>query len=60
MDIKQYGKEVSKKIDNMSDKEFDELLIKAGIENCPYECPKCGGDMDKEGIECMYCGFSRC
>ena len=33
--IENYFDELDKKIEAMSDEEFMELLIKAGIENCP-------------------------
>lgn len=37
LDNKDYFDEVFEILDNMSDEEVDELLIKSGIENCPYE-----------------------
>jgi hypothetical protein len=37
MDSKKYFKEVAQKINNMSDEEFDQLLVDSGIEKCPYE-----------------------
>jgi hypothetical protein len=37
MDINQYTKEVCDFIDRLSDKEFEELLLRSGIENCPLE-----------------------
>jgi deoxycytidylate deaminase len=37
MDIKKYGKEVIEYIKSLSDEEFSQLLIEAGIEKCPYE-----------------------
>lgn len=37
MDIKKYGQKVLDYIDNLSDEEFDQMLIRAGIENCPFE-----------------------
>lgn len=37
MNIKQYSKDVCEYIDNLTDEEFDELLLGSGIENCPYE-----------------------
>ncbi|MEJ6952081.1 hypothetical protein [Natronospora cellulosivora (SeqCode)] len=35
MNVKNYFKRVSEKIDNMSDEEFLELLKEAGIDDCP-------------------------
>ena len=32
-----YFERISKKLDELSDEEFDRLLTRAGIENCPYE-----------------------
>jgi hypothetical protein len=37
MDSKRYFEEVSQKINNMSDEEFDQLLLESGLEKCPYE-----------------------
>ena len=37
MDIKQYSQKVIKFIDNLTDEEFDQLLINTGIEECPFE-----------------------
>jgi len=37
MDIKNYSKKVFDYIDNLSDEEFDAMLVRAGIENCPFE-----------------------
>lgn len=37
MNTKEYFDKVEKFIDNLTDEEFDRLLIKSGIENCPYE-----------------------
>ena len=37
MDSEKYFKEVAQKINNMSDEEFDQLLVDSGIENCPDE-----------------------
>lgn len=37
MDIKNYSKKISDFIDNLSDEEFDAMLVRAGIENCPFE-----------------------
>lgn len=35
MDVKKYFDRVTKKVDNMNDKEFMDLLKRAGIDNCP-------------------------
>ncbi len=35
MDVKKYFERVSEKVDNMSDKDFLDLLKKAGIDECP-------------------------
>ena len=37
MDIEIYSKKVLDYIDSLSDEEFDEMLLRAGIENCPFE-----------------------
>lgn len=37
MDIESYGKSVSDYFDNLTDEDFDAMLIRAGIENCPFE-----------------------
>lgn len=37
MSIKEYAKRVCEKIDNMSDEEFEKLLIESGLEACPIE-----------------------
>jgi hypothetical protein len=37
MDMDKYFDEFDKAIENMPDEEFEELLIKAGIEKCPVE-----------------------
>lgn len=37
MDIKNYSKKVSDYIDSLSDEELDAMLVRAGIENCPFE-----------------------
>lgn len=42
-----YFDKVNKALDALSDEEFEQLMIKAGIENCPYED-------DIEGIEAYY------
>lgn len=34
--MNKYFDDIDRLIDNMSDEEFEQLLIKAGIENCPY------------------------
>ena len=35
--MKSYFDEVFEILDNMSDEDFDKLLIESGIDNCPYE-----------------------
>lgn len=42
-----YFDKVDKALDALSDKEFEQLMIEAGIENCPYED-------DIEGIKAYY------
>jgi hypothetical protein len=42
-----YFDKVNKAFDDLSDEEFEQLMIKAGIENCPYED-------DTEGIKAYY------
>lgn len=37
MDMDKYFDELDKAIEDMTDEEFEELLIKSGIENCPME-----------------------
>lgn len=37
MDIKQYFEEIRKEIANLTDDEFNQLLVEAGIESCPFE-----------------------
>lgn len=37
IDKKEYFDSVLNFIDNLSDEEFDKLLIESGIEECPYE-----------------------
>lgn len=37
MDVKEYFKTINEYIDNLTDEEFDALLIKSGINQCPYE-----------------------
>jgi len=37
MDIQKYSKQLWDIIDNLSDEDFDAMLIKAGLENCPFE-----------------------
>ena len=37
MDKEKYFESVLNYIDNLTDEEFDELLIRSGIEECPYE-----------------------
>ena len=33
----EYLKQVSEKIDNLTDEEFMSLLVKSGLNECPYE-----------------------
>lgn len=35
MDISKYFDEVNKKVDNISDEEFMQLLINSGLDKCP-------------------------
>lgn len=37
MDIKEYGKIVCDFLDQLNDEEFDNLLLRSGIEKCPIE-----------------------
>ena len=37
MNSKQYAKRVCQALDNMSDAEFERLLIDSGLESCPIE-----------------------
>ncbi|MFD2368520.1 hypothetical protein ACFSO0_00610 [Brevibacillus sp. GCM10020057] len=37
MDIKKYTKQILDRLDSMNDEEFDQLLLDAGIEKCPFE-----------------------
>lgn len=37
MDIKKYFEDASKCLAELTDEEFERLLIKAGIEKCPFE-----------------------
>ena len=37
MDIKQYSREVLELLDNLTDDEFDSLLLDAGLDKCPFE-----------------------
>jgi len=37
MDIKQRSKEIMEYFDSLTDEQFNALLVKAGIEECPYE-----------------------
>lgn len=37
MDKKQYFDSVLNYIDNLTDEEFDAILIESGLEECPYE-----------------------
>lgn len=37
MDIKEYSKSVCDFIDNLSDEEFDQILIESGLESCPFK-----------------------
>jgi ATP-dependent protease HslVU (ClpYQ) ATPase subunit len=36
VNIREYFSKVNKYIDNLSDEEFHALLIKSGLEKCPY------------------------
>lgn len=36
MNIEEYFEKINYALDTMSDEEFDDLLIKSGIENCPF------------------------
>lgn len=38
--MKNYFDRIIEKLESMSDKDFDELLIESGIESCPYELEK--------------------
>lgn len=40
MSVKEYFDKVNKKIDELTDEEFDQLLIDCGIENRPYQLEK--------------------
>ncbi len=44
--MKSYFDEVFEILDNMSDEDFDKLLIESGIENCPYEPQQFELEMD--------------
>lgn len=35
--MNRYFSELFEKFDNLSDEEFDELLLESGIEDCPYD-----------------------
>ncbi len=37
MDINDYFDTVDKKVSEMTDKEFEQLLIDSGLNSCPYE-----------------------
>lgn len=37
MDVKLYFETINEFIDDLSDEDFDSLLLRAGIEDCPYD-----------------------
>lgn len=44
MDIKKYFKEITEKIENMSDAEFIKILKEVGLDECPTKDNRKGGD----------------
>lgn len=37
MNVNEYFKRVSEKLDNLTDEEFLNLLVESGLEECPFE-----------------------